>query len=175
MVYDQVRRIRPPGVHSVALAAAGRKGRGGWSTPRSMESFMPRSWRATRSIHLEHQEMQQGNHVDDYGISPEDYFVVKKSCLKRRLFVGVPDLVHASREDGEKADTYDMLILYCRSLILQDIEDGREREALLHPRCRGRIAATGIKRIVIIVGESCLNSITTQPMLAGLAERAEAH
>ena len=68
-----------------------------------------------------------------------------------------------------------------RSLILHPIETtlgscSNEIDVtytLLHLRFRGKIAATGLKRRVLVWGGGVLDHITTAPMLAGLAERAE--
>ena len=47
-------------------------------------------------------------------------------------------------------------------------------ETLLHLRFRGKIAATGLKRRLLVWGGGILDHLTTAPMLSGLAERAEA-
>ena len=72
-----------------------------------------------------------------------------------------------------------------RSLILHEIKPGDDRKTgtetkdanpthtLLHLRFRGKIAATGLKRRLLVWGGGVLDHITTAPMLAGLAERAE--
>lgn len=44
---------------------------------------------------------------------------------------------------------------------------------LLHLRFRGKIAATGLKRRLLVWSGGVMDHITTAPMLAGLAERAE--
>ena len=60
-----------------------------------------------------------------------------------------------------------------RSLILHEIVEGERTNTLLHLRFRGKIAATGLKRRLIVLGGGVMDHLTTAPMLAGLAERAE--
>jgi hypothetical protein len=65
------------------------------------------------------------------------------------------------------------LLSNTRSLILHNVADSPEDQTILHLRFRGKIAATGLKRKVIVIGGGILDRITTAPMLAGLKERAE--
>lgn len=60
-----------------------------------------------------------------------------------------------------------------RSLILHEFQEADKTKTLLHLRFRGKIAATGIKRRFLVIGGGIMDHITTAPMLAGLAERAE--
>ena len=66
------------------------------------------------------------------------------------------------------------LIEIDRSLILHEVSKGEKLETLLHLRFRGKIAATGLKKRLLVSGGGMMDHLTTAPMLAGLAERAEA-
>ena len=57
---------------------------------------------------------------------------------------------------------------------MHEITEGEKTNTLVHLRFRGKIAATGIKRSLLVWGGGVLDHLTTAPMLAGLAERAEA-
>ena len=47
-------------------------------TPASWERFLPRSWHARRTLNPEWQQLKPGDRVDDYGFSPDDYFIVSE-------------------------------------------------------------------------------------------------
>ena len=49
------------------------KGRAGWYFPRSVERFIPRSRRATRSVQPQWQGLAVGDRIPDYG-GPDEYF-----------------------------------------------------------------------------------------------------
>lgn len=54
-------------------------------TPSTWEHFLPLRFHATRSVHSEWQTLQPGDRVDDYGFSPEDYFIVEEVQPNRAL------------------------------------------------------------------------------------------
>lgn len=60
-----------------------------------------------------------------------------------------------------------------RALILHEVHEAETPKTLLHLRFRGKIAATGLKRKLLVAGGEIMDHITTAPMLTGLAERAE--
>lgn len=109
---------------------------------------------ASRSINPEWQKLAKGDVVADYGFSPDDYFVVEEVKPNEALIF--------------RSERYGAMFSW--SLILHP--QGNQ-QTLLHLRFRGRIAATGLKRRVIIAGGSWMDHITVRPMLSGLAERAE--
>ena len=114
---------------------------------------MPQSWHGSRSVNPAWQTLKPGDRVDDYGFSKDDYFVVHDVQPQRAL-------IYSSDRYGAS---------FSWSLILWPQDDG----TLLHLRFRGKIAAKGLKRELILWGGGLLDHWTTAPMLAGLAERAE--
>ena len=132
----------------------------GWYTPQSWERYLPRSFHASRSINPEWQQLKPGDRVDDYGFSVDDYFIVSDVQPERAL-------VYQSDRYGAS---------FSWSLILHDLSQGgpgATPSTLVHLRFRGKIAATGLKRRLLVWGGGVLDHLTTAPMLAGLAERAE--
>ncbi|KAF2487574.1 hypothetical protein BDY17DRAFT_320106 [Neohortaea acidophila] len=157
MVYDQTKLVNaaPADVWPWVLQVG--KGRAGWYTPQSWERYLPRRFHASRSINPEWQQLKPGDQVDDYGFSVDDYFIVSEVQPGRALVY--------------KSDRYGASFSW--SLVLHDASEGSTPATLLHLRFRGKIAATGVKRRVIVWGGGVLDRFTTAPMLAGLAERAE--
>ncbi|KAL9089173.1 MAG: hypothetical protein Q9159_002644 [Coniocarpon cinnabarinum] len=157
MIYDQTRRVNasPSDVWPWVLQVG--KGRAGWYTPAAWERFLPQSWHATRAINPEWQKLKPGDRVDDYGFSADDFFIVQEVVPQRALVY--------------KTDRYGASFSW--SLILHEISEAGESATLLHLRFRGRIAATGFGRTLLVRGGGILDHVTTAPMLAGLAERAE--
>lgn len=146
-----------------------------WYTPASWERFLPKSWHATRTINPEWQKLVPDDQVDDYGFSADDYFIVVDVQPGRAL-------VYKSDRYGAFFSWYGLqntapwppLIHYMnRSIILHEVPKADGKKTLLHLRFRGKIAATGIKRKLLVAGGGFMDHITTAPMLAGLAERAE--
>ena len=78
---------------------------------------------------------------------------------------------HASFE-GSLLSVVRALILHKNKTESASASDS-ELQTLLHLRFRGKIAATGFKRTALVWGGGILDQVTTAPMLAGLAERAE--
>ena len=95
--------------------------------------------------------------MDDYGFSADDYFIVSEVQPERALVY--------------RTDRYGALFSW--SLILYELSEEETPTTLVHLRFRGKIAATGLKRNLIVWGGGVLDHLTTLPMLAGLAERAE--
>ena len=118
---------------------------------------MPQSWHASRGINPAYQQLKPGDRVDDYGFSAEDYFIVSE--------------IHQERALVYRSDRYGAHFSW--SLILHELTEGESPATLVHLRFRGKIAATGVKRKLIVWGGGLLDHWTTGPMLAGLKERAE--
>ena len=137
------------------------KSRGGWYAPAWAERFLPTTWRATRRIETQWQNLSVGDRVPDYGFSSNDYFIVAE--------MREPDvLVYRSERYGCEFSWAVIL----RELV-SDGGDVDETETVVHLRFRGKISSEGWKRTVIVwVGEK-LDSRTTRPMLKGLKERVE--
>ena len=130
--------------------------RGGWYTTKRLERCLPESMHATRSIIPEWQSLQKGDVIPDYGFSADDYFVVEDVRPSEAL-------VFSSHRYGA---------VFSWSLLLHQRNEG---QTVLHLRFRGRIAATGLKRRLIVKGGEWMDHISGRPMLSGLAERAEAY
>lgn len=126
-------------------------------TPASWERYLPQSWQATRSIDPAWQRLKPGDRVDDYGFNADDYFIVSE--------------VHPQKALIYKSDRYGAFFSW--TLILHEMPEGDRVNTLLHLRFRGKIAATGLKKRLLVWGGGILDDISTSPMLAGLAERAE--
>ena len=60
------------------------KGRAGWYLPRSVERFVPRSRRATRSVQPQWQALRVGDVIPDYG-GREEYFEAVEVAPARHL------------------------------------------------------------------------------------------
>lgn len=175
MVYDRKRTIRAPLADVWPWVVQLGKNRGGWYLPLSWERWMPRSWPATRTIEPRWQDLKVGDRVDDYGFGKDEWF----------------DVVDIKSERGQEGDERRWIVyrsdrmgtsftwsLILTPLLVQSRDQGSEvaesgPTTELHLRFRGRIASTGLKRTLILRGGDFMDWITTAPMLAGLAERAE--
>ena len=163
MLYNQSITINaPPSSIFPWLLQLG-KSRGGWYAPVWLERILPTSWRATRQIHPEWQNLSVGDRVSDYGFSRDDFFVVAAIEAERVL-------VYRSERYG------------CRfswALLLRQDGEGREEvdegevKTMVQLRFRGRIGSEGWKRAVIVWAGGKMDSLTTRPMLKGLKERVE--
>lgn len=100
---------------------------------------------ASRTVRHDWQRLVPGDRVDDYGFSPDDYFIVEAIEPETAL-------VYRSERYGA---------LFSWSLILHP---QAEEQTLLHLRFRGKIAATGLKRRWIVWGGGWLDHITTWPV-----------
>lgn len=159
MVYDNRSRL----IHAPAsevrpwLLQVG-KGRGGWYLPSTLERVLPRSWRAARKIEERWQGLSVGDTVPDYGFNAkEDIFEV--AVLEESALVFT----------SERYGTVFTWALLLESAGAQGDADG----VVVHLRFRGRIKSTGWKQKAIVAGGHWMDWVTSQPMLAGLAERAE--
>lgn len=160
MVYDQVRTINAPRSEIWPWLLQLGKGRAGWYCPASWEKWMPASWPAARAINPERQNLAIGDRVEDYGFNAEEDFFIVAAVEPERA------LVFTSERYGA---------VFTWSLLLHEVEPDAEGVArtVVHLRFRGQIAATGVKRRVIVWGGGVLDHLTTAPLLAGLAERVE--
>lgn len=117
----------------------------GWYISRSWERFLPASMHASRTVRPEWQSLTPGDRVDDYGFSPDDYFIVEAVESEKAL-------VYRSERYGARFSWTLILHPYARD------------QTLLHLRFRGKIAATGLKRRLIVWGGEWMDRITTQPV-----------
>ena len=85
MVYDQTRLIHVPPKDVWPWVMQVGKGRGGWYTPKSWERVLPLNMHASRTVIPEWQQLKPGDRVDDYGFSPEDYFIVSDVVPEKAL------------------------------------------------------------------------------------------
>ncbi|KAM0723952.1 hypothetical protein Q7P37_000943 [Cladosporium fusiforme] len=158
MIYDQTKTIHalPPDIWPWLVQLG--KGRAGWYCPAWLERWLPQSWLASRAINPNWQSLAVGDRVDDYGFSKDDYFDVARLEPGRTL-------VYRSERYG---------CLFTWALLLREADDSMAPPTTtVHLRFRGRIAATGLKRRLIVWFGSVMDHISTAPMLAGLKERAE--
>lgn len=100
---------------------------------------------ASRAVNPEWQTLKAGDRVDDYGFSPDDYFIVEEIRPESAL-------VYSSERYGA---------LFSWSLILHAQAEG---QTLLHLRFRGKIAARGLKRRLIVWGGGWMDHLTTRPV-----------
>lgn len=159
MIYDQKKTIHaPPSDIWPWLLQLG-KGRAGWYCPQWMEICLPKSWAASRVINREWQTLAVGDRVADYGFSKDDYFDVAAVNHEKAL-------VYRSERYG---------CLFTWALLLRENEEQGTRPVAttVHLRFRGRIAAKGMKKRLIVWFGGIMDRISTAPMLAGLQERAE--
>lgn len=168
MVYDQYRRIRAPARDVWPWVVQLGKARGGWYLTRFWERLLPTSWRASRRINPDWQRLQIGDRVLDYGFDKEqDVFDVA--------------LIEEPRALVYRSDRYGTTFTW--ALLLEDAPTpsagaetaggGVSGETVLHLRFRGRILRTGWQRKTLIWGGGLMDHLSTAPMMAGLAERAE--
>ncbi|KAF2150329.1 hypothetical protein K461DRAFT_322793 [Myriangium duriaei CBS 260.36] len=139
------------------------KDRGGWYLPASWERLLPRKWHATRVISPEYQTLVVGDRITDYGFNAaEDWLdTVIKEDNRALVF---------------RSDRYGTTFTW--ALLLESPRGsgrGQTDKTIVHSRFRGQVLRTGWQRKVLVVGGRWMDWITTAPMLAGLAERAEAH
>ncbi|GAB1740676.1 hypothetical protein NU219Hw_g5768t1 [Hortaea werneckii] len=160
MVFDQTRIIKASPTDIWPWIVQLGKRRGGWYCPQWVEKLLPASWRATRTIHPQWQSLAVGDRVEDYGLNgKEDFFVVAGVYPQKGL-------IYRSNRYGAA---------FSWALLLHELETTSRGtpQTLVHLRFRGQIAATGLKRFLIVKGGGVLDHLTTAPMLAGLAERVE--
>jgi hypothetical protein len=159
MVYNQTRVVKARANDIFPWVIQLGKGRGGWYLSKRWERWLPQSWRASSRIDSSFQDLAVGDHVPDYG-GKDDYFDV--------VLIDRPhSLVYESVRYGTK---------FTWAILLHEKSSESESElveTVVHLRFRGGIAATGLKRKLILWGGGILDHITTAPMLAGLAERVE--
>lgn len=117
----------------------------GWYTPRTWETYLPASMHASRTINPEWQNLKAGDRVDDYGFSADDFFIVEDVQPEKALIY--------------KSERYGALFSW--SLILHP---QAEDQTLLHLRFRGKIAATGLKRRLIVWGGGWMDHISIRPV-----------
>ena len=182
MVYNQSRLIHAP-IHLVWpwILQLG-KGRGGWYLTERLEWWMPipRSWYASREIREEWQGLKVGDRVEDYGFDKEgDWFdVVEINAGKGNRRAEGEMGGEGERERGQRWLVYRsdrMGTSFTWALILTDVTQSADSrpQTMLHLRFRGNLASTGVKRWLILKGGGFMDWISTAPMMAGLAERAE--
>lgn len=160
MIYDNRSRLihAPPSAVWPWVLQIG-KGRGGWYLPSFFERFLPRRWRATREIKNEWQTLAVGDRIPDYGFNAiEDVFDVA--------------ILEEQKSIVFTSDRYGTSFTWAILLETTDAGDGASG-VVVHLRFRGRIQRSGWQRKVLVVGGHWMDWITTAPMLAGLAERAE--
>lgn len=100
---------------------------------------------ASRSIDDAWQGLKPGDRVDDYGFSADDYFIVEEVQPDKALVF--------------KSERYGAYFSW--SLILHPQAND---QTLLHLRFRGRIAATGFKKRLLVRGGEWMDRITTKPV-----------
>lgn len=154
MVYDRRCVIEaPPEAIWPWLVQLG-KGRGGWYLTKTWEWFSPQSWRASRTINPEWQDLAPGDRVEDYGFGKEEFFDV--------VSVSSPSaLVYKSERLGT---------VFTWALLLHPQS---QDETEVHLRFRGRLRSTGWKKSLLVTGRDWMDWIFTEPMMRGLAERVE--
>lgn len=130
------------------------KGRAGWYLTERWEWFFPQSWRASRTIHREWQNLQPGDRVADYGFGKEEFFTVVSTSPPTSL-------VYVSERLGT---TFTWALL---------LHPKGQDETEVHLRFRGRLRSTGWQRRLLVAGGDWLDWIFTEPMMRGLAERVE--
>lgn len=161
MVYDHRSRhihAPPPAVWPWVVQVG--KGRGGWYLPSSFEKLLPSKWRASRTINPTWQALAVGDRVADYGFNEkEDWFDV--AILEREEVLVF------------RSERYGTVFTWALLMEPQVSEGGANVGTVVHLRFRGRILRTGWQRKALVAGGRWMDWITTAPMLAGLAERAE--
>lgn len=96
--------------------------------------------------------------MPDYGFSKDDYFNVV--AIEPERF-----LVYRSERYG---------CLFTWALLLREHESSTmPPSTTVHLRFRGKVAATGLRRKLIVWFGGVMDHLSTAPMLAGLKERAE--
>ena len=105
---------------------------------------MPQRMHASKAINQSWQQLQVGDRVDDYGFSAEDYSIVAEIYPDRALVY--------------KSDRYGASFSW--SLILHEISTEPAAQTLVHLRFRGKIAATGLKKSLLVWGGGLLDYLT---------------
>ncbi|EMC91536.1 hypothetical protein BAUCODRAFT_126538 [Baudoinia panamericana UAMH 10762] len=159
MLYDETRVVGAASSGLYPWLVQLGKDRGGWYLPFAWERWLPSSWLATRTIKLELQNLSAGEGHPVYGFSSGDYLEVA--------------LVEENQALVFRSERYGVPLTW--ALLLHELPpnpNGKPR-TLVHLRFRGRIAATGWQRMIIVRFGAFMDHISTAPMLAGLADRVE--
>jgi Polyketide cyclase / dehydrase and lipid transport len=155
MVFDRTREIAAAPERVWPWLAQLGKQRAGWYLPFSIERWLPRSRRATRSIVAKWQGLTVGDRISDYGGRHEYLEVVT---------IDAPNsLVYRAERFGT---------VFTWALLLTPTPNGA---TCVHLRFRGLLRSTGSVRAAIVFAGDCLDRATTVPMLEGLAERVSLH
>jgi hypothetical protein len=129
------------------------KRRAGWYLPRTAERLIPRGRRAARAIDPTWQALAAGDRIPDYGGRDAELEVVVIEAPTALVY----------RSQRHRAE-------FSWALVLEDLEDGG---TLVRLRFRGRLESRGWRRSVIVAVGGLFDRITSELMLAGLAERVE--
>lgn len=160
MVHDQKRTIRAPAEVIFPWLLQLGKNRGGWYLPLRIEGVMPLAWRPSRTVESKWQKLTPGERIANYGFSRNDYSVVDRVIEPHTI-------VLRSKRYGSE---------FTWALLLRELHDqpgDPEPATVVHLRFRGKLKAEGLRRRLVVKSGKLLDSLSTAPMLAGLAERCE--
>ena len=132
------------------LAQLGKR-RAGWYLPRHVERLLPPRRRASRVILAEHQHLEPGRRIPDYG-GPEEWLEV--------AHVDPPwALVYRTERRGTP---------FSWALLLTPRDPGGTE---LRLRFRARLKSTGPRRRAIVAFAALADGATSRLMVSGLRER----
>jgi len=154
LVLDRARAIAaPPEAIWPWLVQLG-KGRAGWYLPRPVERLVPRARRGARTLDPRWQALEPGRRIPDYGGHDAHLEVVT---------VDPPAaLVYRSRRRSAE---------FSWALVL---EPRGARETVVRLRLRATLRSRGLRRAAIVALGGLFDRVTSELMLAGLAERVRA-
>ncbi|HLW94759.1 MAG TPA: hypothetical protein VKS25_05215 [Solirubrobacteraceae bacterium] len=130
------------------------KQRAGWYLPRRLERIIPRGHRASRAILSEHQDLEVGQLIPDYG------------GRREWLEVAHIEALHALVYRTERRGTPFSWALLLTPRAASSTE--------LHLRFRARLKSSGARRRAIVIFGDLADGATTVLMVRGLRERLAA-
>lgn len=130
------------------------KHRAGWYLPRRLEQVIPRGRRASRAILSEHQNLEAGRRIPDYG--------GRREWLEVAHIDPPLALVYRTERRGTPF-SWALLLTPCTASSTD-----------LHLRFRARLKSSGPRRRAIVFLGDVADGATTNLMIRGLRERLEA-
>src|SRR5579883_1300731 len=152
LVFDRERFVRAAPEEVWPWLVQLGKRRAGWYLPRFAERLLPRTRRGARAIDPRWQSLSVGERIPDYG-GRDGYLEVVSLDRPRAL-------VYRSRR--RRAE-------FSWALVLEPARGG----TTVRLRFRGTLRSRGLRRAAIGAAGELFDAVTSELMLAGLAERVE--
>jgi hypothetical protein len=152
-VFDRERLVAAPREEVWPWLVQLGKRRAGWYLPHAVERLVPRARRGARAIDPRWQSLAPGQRIPDYGGRDEHLEVASID----------PPAALVYRSQRRRA-------LFSWALVLEARPGGA---TLVRLRFRGSLRSHGVRRAAIVAAAGLFDRVTSELMLAGLAERVE--